>query len=135
MAGIIDSFFVQVGLDSSQFTIGQREADQAWTKTKDQTVTAAKQIEENTRRLAESFDTLKRQALEFFAVIMGASSIQSFIANVTDANNELAVLSSNLQMQPQIISEWGAAIKEIGGDPTAAMTTFANVSTNLFRLW
>ena len=135
MPGIIDSFFVQVGLDASQFTIGQREADQAWTKTKDQTVAAAKQIEENTRRLAESFDTLKRQALEFFAVIMGASSIQSFIANVTDANNELAVLSSNLQMQPQIISEWGAAIKEIGGDPTAAMTTFANVSTNLFRLW
>ena len=36
MPGIIDSFFVQVGLDASQFTIGQREADKAWTKTKDQ---------------------------------------------------------------------------------------------------
>jgi hypothetical protein len=34
MAGIIDSFFVTVGLDASQFTIGQREADKAWTKTK-----------------------------------------------------------------------------------------------------
>jgi hypothetical protein len=41
MAGIIDSFFVQIGLDASQFTIGQREADKAWTKTKDQTVAAA----------------------------------------------------------------------------------------------
>jgi hypothetical protein len=28
VANIIDSFFVQVGLDASQFTIGQREADQ-----------------------------------------------------------------------------------------------------------
>jgi hypothetical protein len=51
MAGIIDSFFVQIGLDAGPFTVGQREADQAWTKTKDQTVAAAKQIEENTRKL------------------------------------------------------------------------------------
>jgi hypothetical protein len=65
MAGIIDSFFVQVGLDASQFTIGQREADKAWTKTKDQTVAAAKQIEENTRRLATSFETLKRIIRKF----------------------------------------------------------------------
>jgi hypothetical protein len=65
MAGIIDSFFVTVGLDASQFTIGQREADKAWTKTKDQTVAAAKQIEENTRRLATSFETLKRIIRKF----------------------------------------------------------------------
>ena len=116
MAGIIDSFFVQVGLDASQFTTGQKEAEKAWTKTKDQTVAATKQIEENTRKLATSFDTLKRQAIEFFAVIMGASSIQSFIANVTDANTQLAVMSSNLQMQPQVISEWGMAIAKAGGN-------------------
>jgi hypothetical protein len=27
MGGVIDSFFVQIGLDASQFTIGQKEAD------------------------------------------------------------------------------------------------------------
>ena len=75
MATILDAFFVTVGLDASQFTIGQKEADKAWTKTKDQTVAAAKQIEENTRKLATSFDTLKRQAIEFFAAIMGADAV------------------------------------------------------------
>jgi hypothetical protein len=64
MANIIDSFFVQIGLDASLFTIGQREADVAWGKTKNQAVAAAKQIEENRRKLATSFDTLKRQAIE-----------------------------------------------------------------------
>ena len=88
MAGIIDSFFVQVGLDASQFTIGQREADKAWTKTKDQTVAAAKRIEENTGKLAKSFDLLKRQAIEFFAAIMAADGIASFIENVTEANSK-----------------------------------------------
>jgi hypothetical protein len=134
MAGIIDSFFVQVGLDASQFTIGQREADQAWTKTKDQTVAAAKQIEENTRKLATSFDTLKRQALEFFAVIMGASSIQSFISNITAANTELAVMSTNLGLQPQVIFEWGAAIKSAGGDAASAMSAFQTVAAKVFEM-
>jgi hypothetical protein len=85
---------VTVGLDTSGFTVGQKEAEKAWTKTKDQTVAAAKQIEENTGKLAKSFDLLKRQAIEFFAAIMAADGIASFIANVTAANTELAVMSS-----------------------------------------
>jgi hypothetical protein len=135
MAGIIDSFFVQVGLDASQFTIGQREADKAWTKTKDQTVAAAKQIEENTGKLAKSFDLLKRQAIEFFAAIMGADAVVRFVANVTEANTQLAVLSSNLQTAPQIISEWGLAIERAGGNAGSAMSSFQAISTNVFRLW
>jgi hypothetical protein len=134
MAGIIDSFFVQIGLDADPFVVGQREADQAWIKTKDQTVAAAKQIEENTRKLATSFDTLKRQALEFFAVIMGASSIQSFISNVTAANTQLAVLSTNLQMQPQVIAEWGLAIQSAGGDAASALSAFQTVATKVFQM-
>src|ERR1700722_348364 len=135
MPGIIDSFFVQVGLDASQFTIGQKEAEKAWTKTKDQTVAATKQIEENTRKLATSFDTLKRQAIEFFAAIMGADAVVRFVANVTEANTQLAVMSSNLQMQPQVISEWGMAIQKAGGNASDAMSSFQTVSTNVFRLW
>jgi hypothetical protein len=135
MATILDSFFVTVGLDTSQFTTGQKEAEKAWTKTKDQTVAATKQIEENTRHLAGSFDTLKRQAIEFFSVIMGADGIRRFIANVTDANTQLAVLSGNLQMQPQVISEWGMAIERAGGNAGAAMTSFQTIATNVFRLW
>jgi len=91
---LFSTHFVTVGLDTSGFTVKQKEAEKAWTKTKDQTFAAAKQIEENTGKLAKSFDLLKRQAIEFFAAIMAADGIASFIANVTAANTELAVMSS-----------------------------------------
>jgi hypothetical protein len=53
VATILDAFFVTVGLDTSGFTVGQKEAEKAWTKTKDQTVAATKQIEENTRKFSQ----------------------------------------------------------------------------------
>jgi citrate lyase alpha subunit len=86
MADAIDAFFVTLGLDTSQFTTGQKEAEKAWTKTEDQTVAATKQIEENTRKLSQSFDTLKQQAIEFFTVLMGMTSSYSNAFHVGDVH-------------------------------------------------
>jgi hypothetical protein len=134
MATILDSFFVSVGLDASQFVQGQREADQSFKKIKDETVATAKNIEESTNKFAGGLGVLAKQAAGFFGVLLSAVAIKKFVADVTAANTQLAVLSANLQMQPQVISEWGMAIERAGGNAASAMSAFQVVAAKVFEM-
>lgn len=134
MPTIIDSLVVTLGLDPSGFTKGQKDAAAAMIKTKEAALKQSKELEEANNKFAESFNHIKIQAAELFAVIAGATGVKSFIADVTAATAALGRLSANINVSPQELGAWGLAIERIGGDAAEAASDFQTLSDQLFQL-
>ena len=132
MATVLDSFVLTFGLDASKFIDGQKQAEASMKKTRDTAVKHGKDLEESNRKFAASFDLVKKQAVEFFALIVGANGIKDFIADVTNATAALGRLSSNLNVSPQTLGAWGAAIERLGGNASEASSDFQALSGQLY---
>jgi Phage tail lysozyme len=134
MPTIIDALVITLGLDASGFQKGHRDAEASMAKTKDAALKQSKELEERNKQFADSFNLVKRQALELFAAIAGASGIKSFIADVTTATAALGRLSENINVSPQELGAWGLAIERIGGNASEAASDFQTLSQQLFDL-
>ena len=134
MATIIDSLVISLGLDSSKFTQGQKDAAASMAKTKDAALKQSGELETANKKFAESFNLVKRQAAEFFALIVGTSSIKEFVTDVTNATVALGRLSVNLGVAPQEMGAWELAIERVGGQASEAASDFQELSTQLFDL-
>lgn len=134
MPTVLDAFVVTFGLDATKFIDGQKQVDSSMKKTKDAAVKHGKDLEESNKKFAASFDLVKRQAIEFFGIIIGANGIKSFIADVTNATAALGRLSSNLNVSPQELGAWGAAIERVGGSASEAAGDFQALSAQLYDL-
>jgi hypothetical protein len=134
MPTVIDSLVISLGLDSSKFVSGQKDAEAAMAKTKDAALKQSKELETSNKKFAESFNIVKREAAALFAVIAGAESIKQFIADVTTATAALGRLSANINVNPQELDAWGLAIERAGGDAAEAATDFQTLSQQLFDL-
>src|ERR1039458_4171325 len=75
MPTIIDALTVELGLDPSGFTKGQKDAEDAFLKTKDHAVSTGKTIEASSKKAAESLQLIARQALALFAVLLGGRKL------------------------------------------------------------
>jgi hypothetical protein len=134
MPTIIDSLVVSLGLDGSKFVAGQKDAEASMAKTKAAALKQSAELETANKKFADSFNYIKVQAAELFAVIAGTSSIKAFITDVTTATAALGRLSVNLGVQPQEVGAWGLAIERVGGQANEAAGDFQELSTQLFNL-
>lgn len=134
MPSIIDSFIITLGLDAAPYEKGSRQAISAFKKTRDEALKNTKQINESTKKLAESFNLVKNGAIAFFATLLGARGIKDFIENVAAANAQLARLSANLSESPQMLTAWGAAVERIGGKSEDAVSSITSLSRAFFDL-
>lgn len=134
MPTIIDSLIVSLSLDPSGFTKGQKDAAASMLKTKEAALKQSSELETANKKFADSFNYIKVQAAELFAVLAGASGVKSFIADVTTATAALGRLSSNISVSPQELGAWGLAIERIGGDAAEAAGDFQTLSQQLFDL-
>ena len=83
MATIIDSLVVTLGLDPSGFTQGQKDAAAAMLKTKDAALKQSSELETSNKKFADSFNHIKVQAAELFALLVGASGVKAFVTTRT----------------------------------------------------
>lgn len=134
MATVIDSLIIELGLDPTQFDKGQKAAGAAFLKTRDQAVSAGKQIEEASKKTADAINKAKVEALGFFAVLLGARGLKEFVADVTASNAALGRFSANLAESPQTVSAWGMAAERMGGSAEATGASFERVGKALYDL-
>ena len=134
MATVIDSLVVTLGLDPSGFTQGQKDAAAAMLKTKDAALKQSSELETANKKFAESFNSIKLQAAELFAVLASAAGVKAFVTDITNATAALGRLSVNLGVAPQEMGAWGLAIERVGGQASEAAGDFQELSTQLFDL-
>jgi len=129
---VIDSLVIELGLDPSNLSKGQKDALAAFSNVRKQAESDGQAIEKAGDKAAESINKVARAALGLFAVLVGARGITDFVAGVTTSDAALGRLGQNLGMSAQDISAWDMAAQRMGGSVEATNATLSNASKILY---
>lgn len=115
MATVIDALVVTLGLDASGYTKGQKDAAGAITKTREATVSAAKDMEARGKQAAEFFSRLRREAVGLYAAFTGAQALRNFGKDAAAADASVGRLANNLGIAAEKLSAYQGAAERVGG--------------------
>lgn len=134
MPTIIDELVVRLGLDSTDFEKSQKKQGDAWLKTRDGFRKGGKEIEESSKRAAETVNLITRRVLELFAVVTGSQALSDFVRKLTAADASLGRFASSLGESPQRIAAWENAAERFGGSADQTASTLERVNKQLYNL-
>ncbi|TIS03569.1 MAG: hypothetical protein E5X13_05350 [Mesorhizobium sp.] len=134
MPTVIDSLIVTLGLDPKDFTDQQKKTSESWLKTVNAFRKGGKDVEESSKRAAETVNLITRRVLELFAVITGSQALSEFVRKLTNADASLGRFASSLGESPQRIAAWEHAAERFGGSADATASTLERVNKQLYNL-
>lgn len=120
MATVIDSLVVTLGLDTSQFTKGQRDAIAAANQTVNAMSRGGRQVEVESGRVANSLNLVKREAVGLLAEFFGAKGVKDFVQKITQVDAATGRLAYRLDISTQSLSAW-QSIGKLNGDTAESM--------------
>lgn len=127
----IDELVVELGLDASKFTQGQREALDAFRRTEASAARSGHEIEGQGRRSVDYFAGLKREAVGLLSVFLGGEAIKSFVGHMTNADAATGRISKTINMNVRELSAWEGAFEQIGGSADSAKGALQGISAAL----
>lgn len=131
MATVIDALIVTLGLDSSGFKKGEKEAADAQKRFVRESEVSAKQIAAQAKVMTEGFRRVRNELLGLFAVAIGANGLKDFISNTVKGQAELGYLSKNLGMSARELDAWGKTVKTVGGSAEGFQTSLQNIASGI----
>jgi hypothetical protein len=135
MAGhVVDSLFVELGLDASKFDKEQQEALSRFKRTQDLARKGARDVEDSGKSVIEALEGIKTQALEMFAVIAGGKGLIEFSTQLTHADAALGRVERSTGVAASTISKWQAVVRIFGGDAKTMAQSFVSIS-DAFAGW
>jgi hypothetical protein len=134
MPTVIDSLILELGIDASKFSKGQRDALDAFKKTQEEAVKGGKAVEEQSRKSMNALGGIKTQALELFAAFAGGVGLKEFITGTIHAGSQLGRLSRAIGVSVTDISRWQAVAQEFGSTGENMAGAFKSLS-DVFTAW
>ena len=151
MATVIDTLFMELGINSSKFS---REAKQAVSKLDDMTEAFekaeaktgksgkgldkhAEKVKQNVKQaknLTEAMGKVAKGAAALFALVTGSNALDKLIRETTEANVQLDNLSRNIGMSRNQLQAWGGMAEMAGGQADAMRGSLAGLSMSITRL-
>lgn len=115
MATVIDSLLVSLGMDSSSFTKGQKDAEASIRKLSKEEQKAQKEREQASKQQKDSIVGVKNELLGLAAAYVGFGAIKSFIADTVLQTAALGRTSEAFGLSAHKLAEWQLAAKHAGG--------------------
>ena len=134
MPTVIDSLTLELNLDTSKWTAGQRDAVESLRKFEEQSVRGGKEIESQGKKLTEFFQGIKRQAIEVLGLFAGATGVKDFIKDITTMNTTLGYSAQRLGVSAKEIAGWEGALQRIGAPVGTATAAFTGLNEAI-RTW
>ena len=151
MATVIDTLFMELGIDSSKFS---REAKQAVSKLDDMTEAFekaeaktgksgkgldkhAEKVKQNVKQaknLTEAMGKVAKGAAALFALVTGSNALDKLIREAAEANVQLDNLSRNIGMSRNQLQSWGGMAEMAGGSAEGMKGSLAGLSMGITRL-
>lgn len=131
MAHVIDALFVELGIDTTQFTRGQRQALASFRRTQQEAHKQALAIQKSGDVAADFYKKLRNGVLTFFAVLTAGRGIRDFIRDLSQGDAQMGQLAASLGMSTQELAQWAKAVELAGGNANAAVSTVAALSSKL----
>lgn len=141
MATVIDALVMTLGLDGANFEQGTKQVNKSLDDTKNKSKEAQKEAKELEKQLTETakkgaaaFDNIKKAAIGFFTVLLGATGLEHLVENVTEANVELGNMSKTLGVSTENLSAWGNAAEAMGGSAKTLMGDLSKLRQSVAEL-
>lgn len=151
MATVIDTLFMELGIDSSKFI---RQAGQAVSKLDDMTGAFekaeaktgksgkgldkhAEKVGQNVKQaknLTEAMGKVAKGAAALFALVTGSNALDKLIRETAEANVQLDNLSRNIGMGRNSLQAWGGMAEMAGGGAEGMKGSLAGLSMGITRL-
>ena len=151
MATVIDTLFLELGIDSGKFGTQAKEAEnrldrmsasfgraeksaakssKGLEKQAEQSVKSTKQA----KSLTQAVGSLAKGFAAFTALVMGSNALGKLIREGAQANVELDNLSRNIGMSRNQLQAWGGMAEMAGGSAEGMKGSLANLSMGITRL-
>lgn len=151
MATVIDTLFLELGIDASRFSSQATQTENrlnrmggAFSRTEqrsnamgrslDRTAAQAGRSARQARTAAEAFATLGKRFAAFAALVMGQNALDRLIRQTADANVQLDNLSRNIGMNRNSLQAWGNIATMAGGNAESMKGSLAGLSMSITRL-
>lgn len=144
MATVIDTLFIELGIDASKFSDSAQEAvdkldkmEKAFDKSEAASKKAIAQNKKNELsmlKLEKAVGTLVRGVAGLTAVLLGSSGLTKLATDAAKANRELDNLSRNLGMSSKELSAWQGAAGMAGGSAEGLSGYMQTLSGNMTSL-
>ncbi|TCW09792.1 transglycosylase-like protein with SLT domain [Raoultella sp. BIGb0138] len=113
-ATVIDALLVTLGLDASNFRKGQKEVSDDLKKQRDDAGKTAKYMEEQGKRAASFFSSIKTELLALAGVTVTAGGLVSFVKNTTTGLMDLSIQSKALGLSARELDGWSKSAEAAG---------------------
>lgn len=115
MPGILDSFVVALGWDTSDYDAGSKKISDDQRKHKDESRRAAKDVEDQARKVQQALDGVRREALRMLTVFTAGAGLTEFISNTIKADAQVGRLATQIGVATDELSAWQGVAKRNGG--------------------
>lgn len=129
----LEELVVELKLDSTKFTDGQRKALDTFKKTDDEFTKRLKNLEDQNKKAGESFGNITHGAEALFTVLAGAG-MASYARETVTAVAATGRLAHNIGEATGELSAFGRMIERNGGNADAAMGSLKGFSDQITRL-
>ena len=127
MPTVIDSLYVELGLDTRKFTEGERDALASFKKTKEGAADLGKSVEAEGAKISDIFRIAKGGALGIAAALVGGEGV-SFINKIIQMDAATGRLANTIGLSVKGLSTWQGIVRQVGGDAASATSTLAALS-------
>lgn len=136
MKTVIDELVVELGLEPSKFTEGQKQALDSLKRTQEEALKVSKEIESHGKKINEFFSGLKREAIGLLAAFFGGRGVKEFGSYITTANASIGRTANVLQMSAKELAVWQGMARATGGSAESVTTSMKGLSNavNMFLL-
>ncbi|WP_304674749.1 hypothetical protein [Neisseria blantyrii] len=151
MATVIDTLFMELGIDSSKFSREAKEAENrldrmsaSFGRAEKSAAKSSKGLEKQAAQTAKStkqaksltqaVGSLAKGFAAFTALVMGSNALDKMIREGAQANVELDNLSRNIGMGRNQLQAWGGMAEMAGGSAEGMKGSLAGLSMGITRL-
>ncbi len=124
MAGLLDSFFFEIGWKTDKLKQGEKDIQGGAKRTSEALDKSGKNIEARNKRTAESFVNLKSEVVGLLVAFSGASTLKQFIGNIVSSDAATGRLARNIGTSTEALSTWQQVAKQAGGTAADADAAF-----------
>jgi hypothetical protein len=132
MPTVIDSLIVEVGLDPSKFTKGQKEAVKSFSDAKDSAKKVGNDIEDVGKRSAEFLGVLQTRLIAVAGVVAGGLGLEKLAVQMTKQDAATGRLAYTLNTTTQQLDKWRNAAFLVGGTQEG-VTSFISHLNNEYQ--
>jgi hypothetical protein len=129
----VDELVVELRLDPSHFTAGEKEALDSFRKTEDEMTKRLKNLEASTKNVGYSFGGITTAAEGLFTVLAGAG-MAAFARDTMTSVAATGRMATNIGVATAELSAFGRMIERNGGNAESAIGSMKGLADQVTRL-